>query len=142
MSLDETKLRDALRSIHGGQLSRAEAAAIVDVARLAASADGRMDLGEMGAIASLSRVVYSMAGGDDVPVPSKVLDPGALMQIGQQLEAMGPRELAYSCAMLVMHTDQKLTKEEGELGSKLAEALVLEQARARELDALMVALVR
>jgi hypothetical protein len=55
VKLDDSKLRDALITIHRGPLSRDEAAAIVDVARFAASVDGRMDMTEMATVARLSK---------------------------------------------------------------------------------------
>lgn len=141
MSIDDSKLRASFQAIHGEKLTREEATAIVAVARLAASADGKMDLGEMGVIAQLSSILFAMAGEPNAPVPAQPAGPGWLLEIGTQLEARGPRELAYAAAMLVMHSDRKLTQTEGALGAQLAEVLLLEMPRARELDGSMKLLV-
>lgn len=142
MKLDDSKLRDALKAIHGGPLSRAEAAAIIDVARFAASVDGRMDMGEMATVARLSKVLYAMSGEADAPVPSTPMAAGWLLQIGKTLAANGPRELAYASARLVVLVDRKVTNEETELVAKLTEALRVDAARAQELDGMIEALVR
>ncbi len=141
MPLDDARLRDTLHSLHA-KLNRAEAAAIVDVARLAASIDGKMDLAEMGAVARLSRILYAMAGAPDTPVPTEAPGPQRLQEIGRLLEAMGPRELAFASAVLVMHTDRKITTEEADLRRRLAEALLLAPERAKQLDDQIAALVR
>lgn len=136
MKLDEPRLKETLLSLHG-KLTRAEAAAIVDVARLAASVDGRMDLGEMATVAMVSKILYAMAGGGAAPVPSEVVGPQRLMEIGKLLEGTGARELAYAAAVLVTHADQKITSEEAELARKLAEVLMLDGKRAAELNQMM-----
>lgn len=140
MKLDDSKLRDALKAIHGGPLSNAEAAAIIDVARFAASVDGRMDMGEMATVARLSKLVYAMSGGADAPVPSTPMAPGWLLEIGKTLATSGPRELAYASARLVVLVDRKVTDEETDLVAKLAEALRIDAARAQELERLVAAL--
>jgi hypothetical protein len=71
VKLDDGKLRDAFTAIHNGSLQRDDAAAIVDVARYAASVDGRMDMGEMATVARLSKLIYAMSGESDVPVPRR-----------------------------------------------------------------------
>jgi tellurite resistance protein len=136
MKLDEPRLKEALMALHG-KLTRAEAAAIVDVARLAASVDGRMDLGEMATVAVVSKILYGMAGGGLAPVPNDVVGPQRLMEIGKLLEGTGARELAYATAVLVTHADQKITSEEAELARKLAEVLMLDGKRAAELNKIM-----
>lgn len=141
MALDDTRLRDSLHSLHA-KLTRDEAGAIVDVARLAASIDGKMDLAEMGTIARLSKILYAMAGEPETPVPTQAPGPQRLHEIGRLLEATGPRELAFAAATLVMHIDRKVTPEEADLSRRLAEALLIAAARAKELDERMAALVR
>ena len=141
MPLDDTRLREALTKIQA-KLSHDEAGAVVDVARLAASADGKMNLVEMGTVARLSKIVYAMAGEGEHPVPTNAPDQQRLAEIGQLLEAVGPRELAFACACLIMHTDRKITPGEQDLARRLSEALLLSTPRAKELDSMMSALLK
>lgn len=134
MKLDDSKIRDAFNAIHRDTLTRDDAAAIIDVARFAASVDGRMDMTEMATVARLSKTLYAMAGEVDAPVPSTPMAAGWLGQVRSKLTAPGPRELAYACARLVILVDRKVTKEETELASKLSEALGLVPTRVQELD--------
>lgn len=142
MNIDESKLRDALRSIHSDPLTRAEAAAIVDVARFAASVDGRMDMGEMATVARISKILYAMCGEEEVPVPSTPMAAGWLNEIGRRLTSPGPRELAYASARVIILSDRKVTKEETELAKNLSETLRLGEARAQALDQIIDALAR
>lgn len=133
MALDESKLRDALHAIHA-RLTSADAAAIVDVIRIAASADGTT-AEELVAIRTIARILYDMAGTAAIPEPSKTIDASRLLDIGNQLgEDMGKRELAYACAMTVMFVDKKLSPEEDTFGEKLAEALLLDNDRVNQID--------
>lgn len=141
MKLDDSKIRDAFKAIHKDTLTRDDAAAIIDVARFAASVDGRMDMVEMATVARLSKIVYAMAGEADAPVPSTPMAAGWLGQIRGRLTGPGQRELAYACARLIILVDRKVTKEETELGSKLSEALGLAPTRVQELDRQVDALV-
>jgi hypothetical protein len=141
VNLDSAQLRTGLRSIHA-QLSPEEASAIFDVARLAASADGRTDIGEMAVLIEIARVVYEMAGVTDMPIPSLGIDQSRLLAIGDQLVPTGPRELAFACAFLVMIQDLVLDKAEGQLAGRLSEALVIAPERANQLALAMEALVR
>ena len=142
MKLDDSKLRDALASICNGPLTPTEAATIVDVARFAASVDGRMDMGEMATVARLSKIIYAISGETDAPVPSTPMAAGWLSDIGKKLAGPGPREVAYASARLVILVDRKVTKEETDLVAKLADALSVGPARTQELDRLVDGLVR
>ncbi len=141
MSVDETHLREMLQSVHAN-LTGDEAAAIVDIARLAASIDGKMDLSEMSMVARLSGILYGMAGAPATVVPTQPAGPERLHEIGRLLETTGPRELAFASAMVVMHTDQKITSQESDLARRLAEALMLQPSRAKELGDRVAAVVR
>ena len=134
MKLDDSKIRDAFKAIHTDTLTRDNAAVIIDVARFAASVDGRMDMAEMATVARLSKILYAMAGEPDAPVPSTPMAAGWLDQIRGKLTGPGPRELAYACARLVILVDRKVTKEETELATKLSENLGLAATRVQELD--------
>jgi hypothetical protein len=136
----DAQLRSTLQAIHR-KPSPTEASAIVDVARLAAAADKRTDLSETVMLLSLTRIVCELAGLSELPAP-KVVDARRLAEIGEQLVPTGARELAYSCAFLVMIQDLELTKEESQMASALGEALVIEPARAKELAGKMESLVR
>lgn len=136
----DAQLRTALQSIHATP-SATEARAIVDVARLAAAADNKTDLSETVVLLALTRIVCEMAGLSEVP-PTTTIDAERLAQIGEQLVPRGARELAYACAFLVMIQDLELTKEESSMASGLADALVLEAARAKQLAGQMETLVR
>jgi tellurite resistance protein len=135
----DDKLREALRSIHD-KVSPAEASAIVDVARLAAGVDGQTHPDELATIKQLSKIVYELANVADVPAPTKAIDPGRLLDIGDTLERLGPRELAFAGAIAVA-THGEITPEEQAFISQLAEALLLEQPRARELTLAISAVV-
>jgi hypothetical protein len=142
VKLDDSKLRDTFRAIYDGALGGADAAAIVDVARFAASVDGRMDMGEMATVARLSKLVYAMSGESDAPVPSTPMTAASLGEIGNRLSAPGPRELAYAAARLVILVDRKVTKEETDLVVRLIQALRVAPARAQEVDRVIETLVR
>jgi tellurite resistance protein len=141
MSVDHARLEEMLQSLHA-KLTGEEAGAIVDVARLAASIDGKMDLSEMSMVSRLSGILYGMAGVPATVVPANPPGPQRLHEIGRLLESTGPRELAFASAMVVMHTDQKITSHESDLARRLAEALMLQPSRAKEIDDRVAAVVR
>jgi hypothetical protein len=141
VKLDDSKLRETFQAIHKDPLTRDDAATIIDVARFAASVDGRMDMAEMATVARLSKILYAIAGEADAPVPSTPMAGGWLGQIRAKLTAPGPRELAFACARLITLVDKKVTKEEAELAEKLTEALGLAPARAQALTTLVDTLV-
>lgn len=136
----DTQLRNSLQSIHA-KPSPTEARAIIDVARLAAAADGRTDLSEAVVLLALTRIVCEMADLGAVP-DATAIDADRLLEIGEQLVPTGARELAYACAFLVMIQDLKLTKEESQLASGLGDALVIDASRAGQLSSQMETLVR
>ena len=136
MKFDDAKLRDALLSIHSG-LTAPDAATIIDVARFAASVDGRMDLGEMSTVARVSKILYTMVGQPAPPVPSTPVSLDWVREIGQKVTAKGPREMAYAISHLIIVADGKVTKEETSLDNHLANALRIATTRAEELHALI-----
>ena len=137
----DAQLRTTLQSIHA-KPTPGEARAIIDVARLAAAADKKTDLSETVVLLALSRIVCEMAGVTEIPDPSAPIDPRRLMEIGEQLVPNGARELAYASAFLVMVQDLELTKEESQLANGLADALVIQPDRAKQLASQMETLVR
>jgi tellurite resistance protein len=141
VQIDDATLRTTLESIHA-RPTPVETTAILDVARLAAAADGRSDVREAVVLLSLSRVLYHMAGMTDMPLPQGGIDPTRLLEIGEQLVPTGARELAFAAAFLVMMSDLQLTAEEHQLANKLGEALVLDPGRAHQLAVQMESLVR
>ena len=60
----------------------------------------------------------------------------------REIGAALARELAYSCAFLVMVQDLDVTKEERALADKLADALMIEHARGHELATTIETFVR
>jgi hypothetical protein len=141
VSFDGDLLRTGLRTIHD-KLSPDEASAIFDVARLAAAADKKTDIGEMAVLIEIARIVYEMADVTDLPIPSLGIDQSRLLAIGEQLVPTGPRELAFACAFLVMIQDQVLAAEEGQLAGRLSEALMITPTRANQLALAMDTLAR
>jgi hypothetical protein len=137
----DAKLRTALQAIHA-KPSAAEAAAIVDVVRLAAAADKKTDLSETVVLLAISRIVCEMAGLSEIPVAPATIDAMRLADIGDTLVPIGARELAYSCAFLVMIQDLDLTAEEHQMAVVLGEALLLPPARSKQLASEMEALAR
>jgi hypothetical protein len=137
----DAQLRTSLQSIHA-KPTPAEARAIIDVARLAAAADKKTDLSETVVLLALSKIVCDMAGVTEIPDPTAQIDPKRLMEIGESLVPNGARELAYASAFLVMIQDLELTTEESQLANGLADALVIQPDRAKQLASQMETLVR
>jgi tellurite resistance protein len=137
VKLDDSKLRDALAIIHPGPLSRDEAAAIIDVARFAASVDGRMDMKEMATVARLSKIVYSLSGDSGPPVPSTPVTLTQVMDVGGRLSTTSMRELAFASAYVIALADGKVVDEERTLGAQLTEALQIAPTRLEELTGLV-----
>jgi hypothetical protein len=137
----DAKLRTSLQAIHA-KPSATEAAAIVDVVRLAAAADKKTDLSETVVMLAVCRIVCEMAGLAEIPQMPAAIDAMRLADIGDTLVPIGARELAYSCAYLVMIQDLDLTAEEHTMAVVLGEALLLPPARSKQLAADMEALAR
>lgn len=136
----DAQLRTTLQGIYA-KPSANEARAIVDVARLAATADGKTDLSETVVLLALTKIVCEMAGLKEVPNTTAV-DAKRLAEIGETLSPQGARELAYASAFLIMVQDLDVTKEERAMADGLAEALVIEAGRAKQLAQSMEQLVR
>jgi hypothetical protein len=137
----DAQLRTALQAIHA-KPTVTEAAAIVDVVRLAAAADKRTDLSETVVLLSVAKIVCEMAGLDEIPLAPSAIDAKRLADIGDTLVPIGARELAYACAYLVMVQDLDLTAEEHTMAVVLGEALLIDPARSKQLAADMEALAR
>jgi hypothetical protein len=137
----DAQLRTALHAIYKTP-TPTEARAIIDVARMAAAADKRTDVSETVVLLALTRIVCEMAGVTAIPDAKAGIDVTRMIEIGEQLVPIGARELAFSCAYLVMIQDLELTQEEGRMTDALGEALVLEPARSKQLAADMERLVR
>ena len=139
MSFD-AQLRSTLSSIHA-KPTAAEAVAVIDVARLAAAADNKTDVSEMVVLLALTRVVCDLAGVGDIPAV-KPVDAERLAEIGDLLVPQGARELAFASAFLIMVQDLEVTAEEKRLADALGQALVIDDARAKQLADTMESLVR
>jgi hypothetical protein len=136
----DAQLRTTLQGIYA-KPSANEARAIIDVARLAATADGKTDLSETVVLLALTKIICERAGLHEVPNTTAV-DAKRLAEIGDTLSPQGARELAYASAFLVMIQDLELTTEESQMANGLAEALVIEAGRAKVLASSMEQLVR
>jgi tellurite resistance protein len=129
VKVDDTKLREALQSLHQGPLTPTDAAAIIDVARFAASVDGRMDLKEMATVARLSKIIYALTGTSEPSVPSTPVTKEWMVEVGKKLTAQSVRELAFAAAYVIVLADGKVTSEETALGAQLTNALRISTAR-------------
>lgn len=136
----DARLKSALSAIHAAPTAD-EARAIIDVARLAAAADKRSDIGETSMLIGLTQMLCEMAG-TAVPDFTAQVDASRLLDIGTSLEPMGARELAFACAYLIVVQDLTLTDEEKQLIEALPGALVIDPERARELGGQMETMVR
>ncbi len=137
----DAQLRTTLQSIYA-KPSAAEAAAIVDLTRLAAAADKQTDLSETVVLLAVTRIICEMAGLSAIPVTPAAIDAKRLADIGDLLVPIGARELAYASAFLVMVQDLDVNAQEHHMAVVLGEALLLEPARTKQLAAQMEALVR
>jgi hypothetical protein len=139
--LEDAKLRAALESIHA-RPTEAEAMAVVDVARLAASIDKKSNVAELTLVVGISRVLGEMAGIAEVPLSSAKIDEHRLFDISETLVPVGARELAYACAYLVMMGDLTITVEEQKLAAMLGDVLVIDPSRSGVLARQMEELAR
>jgi hypothetical protein len=136
----DARLHTALSTIHA-RPTATEASAIVDVARLAAAADKRSDVGETSVLIGLSHMICEMAGIQDLDLTHKI-DSNRLLDIGEHLVPNGARELAFACAYIVVFQDLELTVEEKQLIDALPAALVIDPDRATQLASEMENLIR
>ncbi len=136
----DAHLKTALSSIHAHPTAD-EARAIIDVARLAAAADKRSDVGETSMLIGLTQLLCEMSG-TAMPDFTAQVDASRLINIGDALEPMGAHELAFACAYLIVVQDLTLTDEEKQLIEALPGALVIDPERARQLGGDMEAMVR
>ncbi len=136
----DARLRTALQTIHA-RPTRDEAFAIIDVARLAAAADKRSDVGETSMLIGLTELLCEMAS-TEMPDITTQVDASRLLTIGDALQPMGARELAFACAYLVVAQDLELTEEEKQLVDMLPAALVIDPERAKQLGREMESMIR
>ncbi len=136
----DARLKNALSSIHASPTAD-EARAIIDVARLAAAADKRSDVGETSMLIGLTQLLCEMSG-TGMPDFRAQVDASRLLSIGDALEPMGARELAFACAYLIVIQDLTLSDEENQLIEALPGALVIDPERARQLGSEMETMVR
>src|SRR5689334_20322843 len=94
-TIDSYDLRVTLRAIYSGDLTQAQATAIVDVSRRAAAADSKTDIGEMTMLLRLKDLVAQMAGEHDLPLTADVYSADRTPL------PRGARDLAFACAYLV-----------------------------------------
>jgi hypothetical protein len=116
-----------------------DAAAVIGIAYLALGADDREDPDEVAVVDEIAQQVCALAN-------TAVAAPGVratddferlekIRELGGQLSAKGPRELAYALAYAVSISDMDLAPAETELLADVAVAFGIADARAAELAA-------
>lgn len=144
MSIDASRFSDAIRSIHTGTLSEADAETIVALAQLAVDADGREDADEIATFFAIGKAVYAYAGINDTPTPTFAADEDddeRLASLAKQLTTPAAKELAYAVAFVMAVSDIDLAPEEGAMVEALREALGLDEDRAADLAATVSAAI-
>jgi hypothetical protein len=144
MSIDPSRFREAIRTIHAGNLSVDEAEAIVALAQLAVDADGREDPDEIKTFFTAGKAVYELTGMPDLPTPTflDADDPEDRMrELAGQLHTPAAKDLAYAVAFVMAVSDVDVAPEEGALVEKLQGVLKLPEDRAAELAATISAAI-
>ncbi|MBL0214134.1 MAG: hypothetical protein IPQ07_09625 [Myxococcales bacterium] len=144
MSIDASRFSDAIRTIHTGTLSEADAETIVALAQLAVDADGREDPDEIATFFAIGKAVYAHAGINDAPTPTFAADEDddeRLQSLANQLTSPAAKELAYAVAFVMAVADIDLAPEEGAMVEALREALGIDEDRAGDLAATVSAAI-
>src|SRR4051812_17094833 len=144
MSIDPTRFRDAIRSIHTGTLSESDAETIVAIAQMAVDADGREDPDEIRTFFAMGKAIYELAGLKDSPTPTFAgdeEDDDRIKSLAGALGSPAAKELAYAVAFVMAVSDVDLAPEEGVLVEKLQDALAINEERAGELAATISAAI-
>jgi hypothetical protein len=134
--IDNYDLRATMRSIFAGPLTADEAKGILDITRRAAAADHKTDVAEMTMLLRIKDLLAQMA--DEVSLPVT----GNVEAVITSALSRGARELAFACAYLVMDQDLAIADEERALSETLGAELGLDDARRRDLIAMISRLVR
>ena len=144
MSIDPSRFREAIRTIHAGTLAVDEAEAIVALAQLAVDADGREDPDEIKTFFTAGKAIYELTGMPDLPTPTflDADDPEDRMrELAGQLHTAAAKDLAYAVAFVMAVSDVDIAPEEGALVEKLQDVLKLPEERAAEIAATISAAI-
>ncbi len=140
---DDVRYRAAIKLIHPGALSEADAETVVAIAQLAVDADGREDAEEIKNFFAMGKAIYGHAGletstptfaGDDK-------DDERLRALAGQLSSPAAKELAYAVAFMMAIADVDLAPEEGALVEALRDTLGIPEDRADEIAATVSAAI-
>src|SRR5690349_13088573 len=104
MTIDAKLLDSALRTIHPGTLSAADAETVVALAQMSVDADGAEDADEIKMFFALGKAVYSLAGLNDTPTPTFFDDDeegDRVSELAGKLASPQAKELAYAVAHLL-----------------------------------------
>lgn len=136
MTIDAALLDKALRTIHPGALSPADAETVVALAQMSVDADGAEDADEIKLFFTVGKAVYALAGLKDSPTPTFAADEDdaeRVVSLAAQLSSPQARELAYAVAHLLSIVDVQIQPEEDDFLTGLATALQIDEERAEEL---------
>ena len=135
---DDSRYRAAIKLIHPGALSEADADAVIAIAQLTVDADGREDAEEIKKYFAIGKAIYSHAGLESSPTPTFAdheEDDDRLRTLAGLLSTPAAKELAYAVAFMMAVADTDLAPEEGALVEALRDALGLTEDRANEIAA-------
>jgi hypothetical protein len=138
MTIDATQLQAALRKVHPGALSKADAETIVELAQMSVDADGQEDADEIKMFFTVGKAVFALAGLTETPSPSFDADEDMEERVESlcgSLATKEARELAYSVAHVLTVIDVQIAPEEDAFLENLRGALGLGDDRADELAA-------
>jgi tellurite resistance protein len=135
---DDSRYRAAIKLIHPGALSEADAETVVAIAQLTVDVDGREDAEEISKFFAMGKAIFSHAGFENSPTPTFAgdeEDDERLRALAGQLSTPAAKELAYAVAYMMAVADTDLAPEEGALVDALRETLGLTEDRADEIAA-------
>ncbi len=138
MTVDAALLTKALRTIHPGKLSAADAETVVALAQMSVDSDGQEDADEIKMFFTIGKSVYELAGLTDTPTPTFAVDEdddARLASLAKSLASNEARELAYAVSHLLTIVDVQIQPEESDFLEHLAESLGISVERTEELAA-------
>src|SRR5687767_10017980 len=114
MRNDAAQLRAALRTVHPGTLSPADAETIIALAQMSVDADGHEDADEIQMFFALGKAVFELAGLTDTPTPTFADedDEERIQSLATSLQSSESRDLAYAVAHLLSVVDVQIAPEE------------------------------
>jgi hypothetical protein len=139
IAVDQSRLHRISRDIlHGIELERREALAILEIVQLAAGVDDDEQLGEHTTLQAIAQHVGSMVGwkpGELCAIPrgSAAIGDDWVALLASQLGSRAARELAYAYAFLVAVGNLELTAAERAELERFQRVLGLDDRRATDL---------